>query len=96
MSHNAAVDKNRQNNQNDEWRWMASPYQVDITETVHPEGIYGGGDGAQLVGLQASLTLQHRAVKPRAQPAVHAAHRPRLAGTHGIRDTLTVMDNINT
>ena len=53
-------------------------HQIDITETVQPEGVQCGGDSLELVVFKALLTLQNSVIESGAHPPVHTAQRIHL------------------
>lgn len=57
-----------------------APHHIDITQVVDPEGVQGSRDNVQLIQLKCLLTSQYRAVKPGADPPVHAAQMSGLKG----------------
>lgn len=45
-------------------------YQVDIAELIEPEVVDGGGDGWEVIGLEASVTETNCRTQPRQNPPV--------------------------
>lgn len=52
---------------------LQDPYQVDVTELVQPEVVDGGGDGREVVGLEAGVTECNSGAQPGQNPPVRYA-----------------------
>lgn len=56
------------------------PYQVDVAELVEPKVVDGGGDGGEVVCLEAGVAQTDGGAQPGQNPAVGnallAAHLP--------------------
>lgn len=53
-----------------QWDAQKVSYQVDVTELVQPEVVDGGGDGWEVVGLKAGVTVSNSSAQPGQNPPV--------------------------